>query len=354
MQIVKTEIHPLELPLQKPFRMAGIPPIVQVTAVFLHLVLRDGRSAWGCAVAHPDLTGESPRQVLQACQAGAALATDLNPANMEHSLSLLTPVLKDSPAAMCAFDLALYDLLGLLVGMPLHRLLGGYRDRIQTSMTLPIGPVDETVALAREYARAGFRLLKVKGGMDPAEDIERVRSVRRALPEHTLRLDADGGYTPRQAVEVACALQAELEMLEQPIPVGDLEGLTELTRLCSVPVIADQSVQGPDSVLALIPRRSVSGICIKLASCGGLHCARQMETIARVARLNAMVSCVVEPALLAAAGLSLALSSPSVQYCDLDGHLHLAEDPSQQTFRMEDGWLIASEVPGLGCRVQLG
>jgi len=66
------------------------------------------------------------------------------------------------------------------------------------------------------------------------------------------------------------------------------------------------------------------------------------------------VSCVVEPALLISAGLSFALSSPNVRYGDLDGHLFLAEDPSQPGFRLQDGWLIAADVPGLGYTVNLG
>ena len=67
-----------------------------------------------------------------------------------------------------------------------------------------------------------------------------------------------------------------------------------------------------------------------------------------------MVSCLIEPALLIAAGLSFALSSPNVCYADLDGHLDLIDDPTLPGFRLEDGWLIASEVPGLGCTVNLG
>jgi L-alanine-DL-glutamate epimerase-like enolase superfamily enzyme len=66
-----------------------------------------------------------------------------------------------------------------------------------------------------------------------------------------------------------------------------------------------------------------------------------------------MVSCFLEPALLIAAGLSLALSSPNVHYGDLDGHLDLVNDPSTPGFRLEDGWLVAADVPGLGCSVNL-
>ncbi len=95
------------------------------------------------------------------------------------------------------------------------------------------------------------------------------------------------------------------------------------------------------------------GLSIKLATCGGLHCARQMDAIARAAQVQMMVSCVIEPALLISAGLSLALSSPNVRYGDLDGHFDLLDDPTQPGFLQQDGWLVASDRPGLGCMVNL-
>jgi L-alanine-DL-glutamate epimerase-like enolase superfamily enzyme len=90
-----------------------------------------------------------------------------------------------------------------------------------------------------------------------------------------------------------------------------------------------------------------------LATCGGLINARQIDAIARAARLATMVGCLNEPALLIAAGLGFALSSPNVRYGDLDGHFDLVNDPTTAGFRFEDGWLVATDVPGLGCRVEL-
>ena len=108
------------------------------------------------------------------------------------------------------------------------------------------------------------------------------------------------------------------------------------------------------SSLLLRPTNSRSdGVSVKMASCGGLRCAGQIDAIARAAKMVTMVSCVIEPALLIAAGLSFALSSPNVKYGDLDGHLELSSDPSEAGFQLKDGWLTASEVPGLGCSVNL-
>jgi L-alanine-DL-glutamate epimerase-like enolase superfamily enzyme len=78
-----------------------------------------------------------------------------------------------------------------------------------------------------------------------------------------------------------------------------------------------------------------------------------VDAIARAARMATMVGCVNEPALLIAAGLGFALSSPNVRYADLDGHFDLVGDPTLPAFRFEEGWLVAADVPGLGCTVEL-
>ncbi len=353
MQITRCEVTPVELKLRLPVRMAGQPEITHVTAFFVRIETKEGHNAWGCSVAHPSLTGETPEQALRACQDCASMVPDLHPTNIEYSLENLSPAIKGSVAARCAFDLALYDLLGLAASMPLHRLLGGYRNRIQTSATIPMSTLQESVEIAQRRAKAGFRMLKIKGGHDPDEDVQRVRAIHRMLPRHVLRLDADGGYTVKDALEVARALRNELEMLEQPTAEDNLDGLQEVTRNSPVPVMADQSVKGPSSALELASQRRVNVMSVKVATCGGLHCSRQVDSIARAAGIATMIGCVIEPALMIAAGLSLALSSPNVQYSDLDGNLDLVNDPTMPGFRLEDGWLVASDVPGLGCTVEL-
>jgi L-Ala-D/L-Glu epimerase len=353
MQITNVEVIPVELNLRLPYRTARHPEIDRVTVVFVRIETRKERVAWGCAAFDPTITGETLEQVVQACRACADRARDLNPLNIEYALDELAQLTEETPSALCAFDLAFHDLLGLAAGMPLHRLMGGYRNRIQTSITISILPVKESVELARDRARQGFRMLKIKGGLAPEEDVRRVRAIHDALPRFTLRLDADQGYTVQQALDVARALEGKLEMLEQPTPADDLDGLRQVTEHSPVPILADESVLGPASALEIAARRAADGLSIKMATCGGLRYARQVDTIARAARMATMVGCVHEPALLTAAGLSFALSSSNVHYGDLDGHFDLIGDPSVPGFLLEEGWLIATEVPGLGCTVDL-
>jgi len=354
MQISHVNVIPVELDLSPPHRAANLPDeLTQITCLFVRVETRSGRVAWGCAAFDPVHTGETIEQVTRACHACADRALDLNPLNTEYALAELAALTEETPSARCAFDVAFYDLLGLEAGLPLYRLLGGYRSRIQTSITLSLNPVRETVDAALGRAARGFRILKLKGGMDPDEDVRRVMAVRDALPNLTLRLDADQGYSIQQALDVARRLDGILEMLEQPTPADDLQALRQVTQHSPVPILADESLAGPASALDLVSQRAAHGVSIKMATCGGLHCARQVDAIARAAKVATMVGCINEPALLIAAGLGFALSSPNVRYGDLDGHFDLVGDPTVPGFRFEQGWLVASEMPGLGCTVDL-
>ena len=180
-----------------------------------------------------------------------------------------------------------------------------------------------------------------------------MQAVHDALPNLTLRLDADQGYTVQQALDVARALEGKLEMLEQPTPATDLDaaarGHQAQPRAHPGRRERDRAGLGARDR----HRKAADGMSVKLATCGGLRCARQIDAIARAASMATMVGCVNEPALLIAAGLGFALSSPNVRYGDLDGHFDLVGDPTVPGFLLEEGWLIATDVPGLGCTVDL-
>jgi L-alanine-DL-glutamate epimerase-like enolase superfamily enzyme len=133
-----------------------------------------------------------------------------------------------------------------------------------------------------------------------------------------------------------------VELVEQPLPVGDAEALTQLVKEDLPPVIADENCLRPDDVLRC--RGLFDGINIKLCKCGGIRPALEMIHSARSAGLKIMLGCMVETSVGIAAAAQLA---PLVDYVDLDGHLLLADDPFQG-IGGAGGRLTLSDRPGLG------
>jgi L-alanine-DL-glutamate epimerase-like enolase superfamily enzyme len=237
-----------------------------------------------------------------------------------------------------------------VAGLPVWKLLGGFRDSIRTSVTIGILPLDETLAAARRWRRRGFTCLKIKGGRDLDEDIARVTRAREALgPQVELRFDANQGYTVAQAARfVEATRAAEIELLEQPTPKGEPDLLGKVTRAVSVPVMADESLMTLRDAYKLARRELVDMVNIKLMKVGGIAEALHINSVARAAGLEVMVSCMDEAGLAIAAGLHFALARQHVHYADLDGHLDLVDDPTHDAVVVRDGVLYPSGGPGLG------
>jgi L-alanine-DL-glutamate epimerase-like enolase superfamily enzyme len=264
---------------------------------------------------------------------------------------------KGNPSIKAGVNIALYDIIGKKADMPLYKLLGGYKDKIETSVTIGLNPVDTMVEKAKSYVSQGFTCLKVKCGMDADQDIEVVLAIRKEVgPNIKIRMDANEGYPLEKALHVIETLEklgADIEILEQPTPAKYLYALKEVTAQCPVPIMADETALTLRDSLKAVKMEIADMINIKLMKIGGITNAIKANTYAEIAEIPVMIGCMNESMGAMSAGVHFACAFKNVQYADLDSALDFEEDIVKGGARYKDGYIIPSDKPGLGIEVDL-
>jgi len=245
------------------------------------------------------------------------------------------------PALRAGLSAAAWDLAGKQAGEPVWRMLGLERPSVRTSYTIAIGAPEEMLALAR--AASAFGTLKVKLGFDG--DLELAQALARELPQTTFRYDANEGWSrERAAASLAALAELGAELVEQPLPAADVDGMAWLKERTSVPLFADEAVLTIDELDAVA--ELYDGVVVKLSKAGGIAGAFALVSACTGRGLRVLLGCMVESSLGIAAGLQLAGLADHV---DLDGALLLADDPFTG-IAVEGDLLTASNEPGLGVR----
>jgi L-alanine-DL-glutamate epimerase-like enolase superfamily enzyme len=230
---------------------------------------------------------------------------------------------------------------------------------ITTDITISVDYIDKMVADSVAAVERGFASLKIKVGKDMGVDIERVKAIHAAVEGRALlRLDANQGWTAKQAVTAMHALEhagVHLELLEQPVKARDIDGLKYVTDRVNTPVMADESVFGPAEVFDLIQRRAADIINIKLMKTGGLSNAIRIADIAGIYGVECMIGCMIESSISVAAAVHLAVAkSDVITKVDLDGPSLCQFDPVDGGVLFNESEISVSDAPGLGIRAIRG
>ena len=350
MKITSIQVGSVTFKLSEPYTIA-YETIDTAENVFVRFETDGDYVGFGCAAPDKEVTGETAESVVTAIREVVEPACrGSDPLRMAMLMERLRKPLESQPSACAAVDMALFDILGKQAQLPLWKLLGGFRDRIKTSVTIGISPVDTTVKEARKWVADGFSCLKIKGGIDVDQDVARILEVRKAVGDKIeLRFDANQGYTVAASLEfVQRTAPARLELIEQPTAKGEPDLLGRVTAGVPIPVMADESLMSLRDAFRLARRNLVDMVNIKLMKVGGIAEALHINSVARSAGLEVMVGCMDESALAIAAGLHFALARPNVDYADLDGHLALINDPAKPAVICRNGYLYPTGQPGLG------
>ncbi len=358
MKIAACRVVLADIPPKRPHKMS-FTTLGTVNFVLVRLETSDGLAGWGEAacLGGPTWSEESAESVGATVERYIApWLIGRDPTQIEALRLEMARRVQGNPFARAAVEMALWDLAGRALGVPVHRLVGGrVRDRVDLSWSLAVADPREEIEEAREKIALGHRIFKIKAAAGPiAADIERVRRLREALgPTVSLRVDANQGWDRPTALKAIRGMEPyDLDFVEQPVPRWDLEGLAMIAERSSVPIMADESCFTVHDALAIARLGSISILSLKLTKSAGLLGSLAIARVAEAAGMGCYVGCMIETSLGTAAYLQLALAAAPVTWgCELFGPLLLAGDITRRPVEYADGCILPPDGPGLGVEV---
>ncbi|RLE57315.1 MAG: dipeptide epimerase [Thermoprotei archaeon] len=352
MRIRDIRTRVLELKLRSVFRTAlGEEELAKSVLVFVET--GDGAVGIGEASPAPRVTGEDVSTVVEVIEKVLKpRVVGLEVEEFRRIWLTMERCIEGNYSAKAGIDIAVHDLLGKVLGRPLWRLLGGLVSELETDITVSLDRPEVMAEEARVAVEKGFRVLKLKLGLDPKLDVERVRAVRDAVGyDVRLRVDANQGWSPKQAVWVLSRIERfEIECVEQPVPEWCIDGLKYVRERVEVPVIADESAKTVRDVAHLAKLEAVDGVNVKLMKCGGITPALDIVSVARSHDLMLMFGCMLETRVSITAAASVA-SYAQPEFIDLDAPLSIVHEPIKGGVEYVGPRMKLPLGPGLGVEV---
>lgn len=280
----------------------------------------------------------------------------LDPRDITRAAAAMETALAGSEMAKAGVEMALWDILGKALGVPVYRLLGGkVRDSVPLSYSIPFGEPDEMAEFAAARAKEGFRTVKVKVGQDADRDVAAVRQVRAAVGDgHRVRVDANMAWrTAKEAIAIIRRMEPYgPELIEQPLPPRELDALAEIRRGVGVPIMVDESVGPPRDAMEVIRRQAADIVNVYVSESGGIQNAAKTFGLCELAGLPCMIGSMPEFGIGTAAQIHLGVAMTNLKLdSDTCGVLYHEADLLKQPLRFEKGHAFAPEGPGLGVEI---
>lgn len=350
MGIEGIEVYRGFLRYREPFRIA-LGTSTESENIVVRIMTDFKVEGWGEASSSLRITGETPETVIEAMDKFGSEMIGMCPFRIEQIVEVMDGLVKGNSSAKAAIDMAIFDIIGKKAKKPIFMLLGGYRNEVFTDITLGIKSPRQMARDAVRAVRRGFKALKVKVGVSPQQDVERVKGIREAIgSEIAVRIDANQGWNVRQAINVLRKLEPfNVEFVEQPVKAEDIHGLAKVRKNSSIPVMADESVHSPEDAMQVIRAEAVDLINIKLMKSGGIWKAMKTVAIAEAAKIPCMVGCMGESNLGITAAAHFAAAVKNIQHADLDSDILLLDKLVKRGgAKVKDSKRILPQKKGLG------
>lgn len=320
-EITGLSVRELDLALTEPFEIS-LGTQHAASNLLVTVETENGVTGYGEGSPIPPVTGETQSAAIETARATRELVEGHPVGDYRQ---LVTDVRKAFPgmaSALFAVETAILDAYCREEEIPLSALFGGQPTPVETDLTIPILPADTAAERAVAATERGYDHLKIKTGGDVSDDVERVAAIAEAAPDAALKVDANQGWTPKETAQFATQVVSrdiKLELIEQPVPATDIEGLAQARDRVDVPIAADEAVFTPADAIRIVRESAAEVINVKLGKSGPLAVA-EIAAIAEGANLELMVGCMLESAIGIHTSAHVVAGIGSFDYIDLDGN----------------------------------
>jgi L-alanine-DL-glutamate epimerase-like enolase superfamily enzyme len=358
LKIIRIETIPVRVPIKPALAIRSGRGGSHVVSPFLLVKVHtdDGIIGLGEVSCTPRWSGED--QVTAAHVINHYLAPALegeDPTNVERLALKFGAVVAGNFFTKAGIEMALWDILGKARGLPVYKLLGGpARQSVPTKWSVSGLEPDQAAQIARWAVQQGFRAMKVKVGIDPEQDVERVRMVRQAVgPKIKLGVDANGGWSPAAALKMIERLSDfGIFFVEQPLAPEELLQMAKLRAEINLPMVADESIYTLQDAMALAQLKAADVFSVYVGKAGGIGPARKIAAFAASAGLKCTIGSNLELGIGTAAMIHLALATPGIDAesfpCDIIGPLFYEDDLLVDPLPLVGGQARPHDRPGLG------
>ena len=354
MRILAVEPILVEVPFVAPVRGVHGTTSVQ-RSVLVQVTTDEGVEGWGNVDPTPGYSLVSAADIYDAVARLAPALVGEDPFNLQRALAGMDRETAEGFEAKAAIEMALLDIKGRALGVPVHSLLGGALTH-EVILNAWIGTVapEQAAREATEWLRRGFTTAKIKVSGAGDEGIARVAAVRAAVGDRlALRVYFNESLALAEAVPCIRRLEPYgLTLVEQPISRTDIAGLAQIRRAIGIPLMADESVTGTASLIDIIRREAADIVKVKVMKQGGLLRTRQMIDCAAAAGLRVVIGHGFGLTLSTLAEAAVAATSEAViPGCEAVGPLKMAGDVVADPVKLGEGVIHLADTPGLGATV---
>jgi muconate cycloisomerase len=286
---------------------------------------------------------------------GPALA-GMDPQNILCAIDEMNRVIAGNPFAKAAVEMALWDIKGKALGVPVYALLGGSRRKsIPVAHSIGTGPAAQMVEQAVEHVRQGFKTLKIYCGKEaPESDLERIREIRRTVgDEISLYIELNQRWTFKTTLALLPPLkELGILFLEQPLPGHLRQEMRILRQSSSLPIALDESIFSPEDVAFAREQGLADIMNVYVLKAGGVLNAKRAADVSEAVGLDCFIGSFNELGVSTMAGAHVAATLPRVVYpCYLVGPTLYQEDILTEPLDIRNGMFHLSDAPGLGIKV---